>query len=60
MNNIDDDIPDDLMFIVLEDNDSGKTSLIQRYIKGPSEQTKMKKKISVKCEKKHETILISM
>ena len=56
MNNIDDDIPDDLMIIVLGDNDSGKTSFIQRYIKGPSEQIKMKKTMIVKSEKKQETI----
>ena len=56
MNNIDDDIPDNLMIIVMGDNDSGKTSFIQRYIKGLSEQTKMKKTMAVKCKKKHETI----
>ena len=59
INNIDDDITEDLMIIVLGDNDSGKTSFIQRYIKGPSGLIKTKKTMAVKCEKKYETISIN-
>ena len=47
------------MIIVLGDNSSGKTSFIQRYIKGPSKQIKTKKTVAFKCEKKCVTFSIN-
>ena len=54
-----DDNTEDVMIIVLGDNSSGKTSFIQRYIKGPSKQIKTKKTVAFKCEKKWVTFSIN-
>ena len=57
-NALEEDADEDILIIILGDNFSGKTTFMQRYVSGKSKIIKTNKTLSVKYEKKIETIKI--
>ena len=57
-NDLEDDADEDILIMILGDNFSGKTTFMKRYVSGKSKIVKTNKTLSVKLEKKIETIKI--
>ena len=57
-NDLEDDADEDILIMILGDNFSGKTTFMKRYVSGKSKIAKTNKTLSVKLEKKIETVKI--